>query len=240
MTTDVIPVLRVADASTAVAWYRRLGFEVSFEHRFEAGLPLYVGIRRDGAQLHLSEHTGDARPDTLVFVWVDDVDAVAAEFGVDIEEMPWARQVELTDPDGNRLRVGAATFGGTADADGDQRLDMMLGDGTAAALTDLETAMWVADTRGDRAWMDAHLSDDFHEFGRSGRHHDRAAVLGAPVGTEIDVELPLRDVTITALGRDAALVTYRSVHTDGEARRASVWRRAGTWRLAFHQGTPAT
>ncbi len=231
VTTDVIPVLHVADADVAAAWYRRLGFELDFEHRFEAGFPLYVGLRRDGAQLHLSEHAGDARPDTLVYIWVDDIDPMAAEFGAAIEGLPWARQIELTDPDGNRLRVGQPTSV--------PELDTALGDATAATLAALEEAMWVVATRGDRAWMDAHLTDDFHEIGRSGRHHDRRAVLDAHVAA-IDVELPLRDLEVRAIGRDAALVTYRSVHADGDARRSSIWQRAGTWRLAFHQGTPAT
>ena len=82
MTTDVVPILRVADAAAAVVWYRRLGFEQQFEHRFEPHLPAYVGIRRGGAQIHLSEHTGDATPGTLVYLWVDEIDPIAAEFGV--------------------------------------------------------------------------------------------------------------------------------------------------------------
>jgi hypothetical protein len=36
----------------------------------------------------------------------DDVDAIASEFGAAVSEQPWAREVELTDPDGNRLRIG--------------------------------------------------------------------------------------------------------------------------------------
>ena len=56
--------------------------------------------------LHLSEHAGDATPGTLVYLYVDDVDAVAAEFGAAVTTQPWAREVALTDPDGNRLRVG--------------------------------------------------------------------------------------------------------------------------------------
>lgn len=55
--------------------------------------------------MHLSEHTGDATPNTLVYLWVDDVDAVAEEFRVEVVEQLWAREVALTDPDGNRLRV---------------------------------------------------------------------------------------------------------------------------------------
>ncbi|CAM3139987.1 VOC domain-containing protein [Stackebrandtia soli] len=57
-------------------------------------------------RLFLSEHTGDARPDTLVYLRVADVDSMAAAFGVPVEEAPWARETELRDPDGNRLRIG--------------------------------------------------------------------------------------------------------------------------------------
>ena len=109
MSTDVIPILRVADAEVAAEWYGQLGFGVEFVHRFEPGLPAYVGLRRDGAQIHLSEHDGDARPDTLVYLWVDDLDAVAAALGVDIHVAPWARELHVIDPDGNRLRVGTPT-----------------------------------------------------------------------------------------------------------------------------------
>ena len=105
MTTDVVPVLRVADAAASVRWYQRLGFEQVFEHRYEPGMPAYVGIRRDGAQIHLSEHLGDAPPTSLVYVWVEAVDPLAAEFGATVDEMPWARDFEVADPDGNRLRI---------------------------------------------------------------------------------------------------------------------------------------
>jgi catechol 2,3-dioxygenase-like lactoylglutathione lyase family enzyme len=108
VTTDVVPILRVADASRAVAWYARLGFAQVFEHRFEPHLPAYVGIRRDNAQVHLSEHAGDANPHGLVYVWVDDLDAIAAEFDIAGNVQPWAREVSLVDPDGNRLRVAEA------------------------------------------------------------------------------------------------------------------------------------
>jgi hypothetical protein len=83
-----------------------MGFVVVGEHRFAPSLPLYLFLVRNGAQLHLSEHTGDATPNSLVYLWVDDVDAIASEFGVAVSEQPWAREVELTDPDGNRLRIG--------------------------------------------------------------------------------------------------------------------------------------
>lgn len=105
MTESLIPIFRANDAKAASGWYGRLGFEVVGEHRFSPGLPLYVFLSRGGVELHLSEHEGDARPGSLAYFWVDDVDAVATEFGVSVSEQPWGREVELVDPDGNRLRV---------------------------------------------------------------------------------------------------------------------------------------
>lgn len=104
---EVVPVLRVADAGHSARWYTRLGFSVAFEHRFEPHLPAFVGVELGRAHLYLSEHDGDATADTLVHLWIPDVDAVAVEFGVAAVDEPWGRMVELTDPDGNRLRVGS-------------------------------------------------------------------------------------------------------------------------------------
>ena len=104
-----MPVFRVDDGHAAARWYARWGFRVTGEHRFAPELPLYLFLERDGVRLHLSEHTGDANPGALVYFYVDDVDAIAAEFDMAIEEQPWAREIELTDPDGNRLRVGTVT-----------------------------------------------------------------------------------------------------------------------------------
>lgn len=106
MREEVVPILRVADAAKAVHWYERLGFEKQWEHRFEPEFPAFVEVARGEVKLFLSEHTGDARPDTLVYLYVQDVDAIAIEFGVTPEDAPWAREIELRDPDGNRLRIG--------------------------------------------------------------------------------------------------------------------------------------
>jgi Glyoxalase superfamily protein len=105
MDEEVIPILRVADAATAVAWDERLGFIKEWEHRFDPDCPAFVSIARGRARLFLSEHRGDARPDTLVGLFVRDIDAIVAEFGRPPEEPPYACEFELRDPDGNRLRI---------------------------------------------------------------------------------------------------------------------------------------
>ena len=101
-----MPVFRVADARQASSWYARLGFVVEGEHQFESDFPLYVFLRRGDCSLHLSEHLGDATPNSLVYLYVDDLEAIATEFSAEIIEQPWAREVHLSDPDGNRLRIG--------------------------------------------------------------------------------------------------------------------------------------
>lgn len=102
---QIVPIFRVANALTAAEWYGRWGFVLDGVHQFEPDFPRYGFLSRGGIQIHVSEHTGDANPHGLAYVWVDDVDAIAAEFGVTPSQEPWGREIELTDPDGNRLRV---------------------------------------------------------------------------------------------------------------------------------------
>ncbi|WP_332900058.1 glyoxalase superfamily protein [Haladaptatus sp. CMSO5] len=93
----------------AVEWYERLGFEQESVHRYGPGMPAFLTIQRGRMCLFLSEHEGDARPDTLVYLRVNDIESIATEFNADIKDAPWAREIELRDPDGNRLRSGTPT-----------------------------------------------------------------------------------------------------------------------------------
>jgi catechol 2,3-dioxygenase-like lactoylglutathione lyase family enzyme len=103
---EVVPVLYVEDADRAVGWYARLGFHKEWEHQFEPGFPRFVSVARGRVRLYLSEHKGDARPNTLIHVYVNDIDAVSEEFGIPVDEEGLAgRECALEDLDGNRLRV---------------------------------------------------------------------------------------------------------------------------------------
>lgn len=106
MPEELVPIFHVKNGYETAQWYSRLGFTTEGEHRFAPALPLYLFLRRGANALHLSEHKGDARSNTLVYFYVDDIDSIAQEFNVQIIDQPWAREVQLTDPAGNRLRIG--------------------------------------------------------------------------------------------------------------------------------------
>lgn len=109
MTESLQAIIRVADAERAAAWYARLGFTKAWEHRFGADFPAFVSVERGTLRLFLSEHEGDATPNTLLYLWVDDLDTIARAFDVAPATAGWddgVREVELSDPDGNRLRIG--------------------------------------------------------------------------------------------------------------------------------------
>jgi catechol 2,3-dioxygenase-like lactoylglutathione lyase family enzyme len=112
MQEEVVPVLRVKDAHRAVEWYARLGFVKEWEHQFEPNFPYFVSIARGPIRIYLSEHMGDAVPNTLIHLYVNDIDAVSKEFGVPVDEEGLAgRQCNFEDPDGNRLRVATRRSG---------------------------------------------------------------------------------------------------------------------------------
>ncbi|QGK70567.1 VOC family protein [Allosaccharopolyspora coralli] len=106
MDEDVIPILPVEDVGVALQWYGLLGFTARRPPNGEGAASSVVEIARGDVRVLLSQHEDDAPGEALVYLRVRDVDAVAAEFGMSPETTPGAREIELRDPDGNRLRVG--------------------------------------------------------------------------------------------------------------------------------------
>jgi catechol 2,3-dioxygenase-like lactoylglutathione lyase family enzyme len=110
---QAIPIIRIFDVAKAHEFYGGfLGFAVDWEHRFAAGLPLYMQVSRAGLLLHLSEHHGDASPGANAFVPMRGIRAFHAELAAKrysymnpgLEDMPWGLQITVSDPFGNRLR----------------------------------------------------------------------------------------------------------------------------------------
>lgn len=109
-----VPILRSFDEAKAREFYLDfLGFSILFEHRFEQGAPLYMGIKRGACELHISEHFGDATPGARLRIQVEDLPGLAKELGAkDYRHArpglptptPWGHsELTVTDPFGNKL-----------------------------------------------------------------------------------------------------------------------------------------
>jgi catechol 2,3-dioxygenase-like lactoylglutathione lyase family enzyme len=109
-----IPVLHVSSSVAAEEFYcNQLGFRLEFAYRpFGNADPCYMGLVRDDARLHVSSFSGDAVPGGVVYLLVDDVDALHKELlakQVSIDTGPidqsWGnREMYVKDADRNSIR----------------------------------------------------------------------------------------------------------------------------------------
>lgn len=107
------PIFRIFEEAKAREFYLDyLGYTIDFEHRFADNMPLYMGICRDGARLHLSEHHGDCCPGSSARVEVDDIRGLHRELKAKkyrflnpgVQQQPWgSTEMDIKDPFGNRL-----------------------------------------------------------------------------------------------------------------------------------------
>jgi ketosteroid isomerase-like protein len=78
------------------------------------------------------------------------------------------------------------------------------------------------------------VSDDFVEFGNSGRVYGKADVLAMIAAHPPQAPVPIADLRVVELSADAGLALYSTPQSN----RSSVWRReASGFRIVFHQGT---
>ncbi|WP_051399727.1 nuclear transport factor 2 family protein [Haloechinothrix halophila] len=116
---------------------------------------------------------------------------------------------------------------------------MSLSDTEIAELEELEAALWARHTRFDETYMRRLMSENFFEFGRSGRRYSRAECLAFP---DQELNATLRDIDVHEIAPAVALVTYVSEVRYSETQvsyRSSLWVRSDAgWQLRFHQGTP--
>lgn len=108
-----VPILRSFNEDAARAFYVDfLGFEIVFEHRFDADAPLYMGLRHGACELHLSEHHGDGTPGTCLRIEVPDVQGFSAALNAKryknarpgVQSQPWGwDEMSISDPAGNKL-----------------------------------------------------------------------------------------------------------------------------------------
>jgi lactoylglutathione lyase len=119
------PVVYVRDVARSLEFYaRRLGFEEQYRFPPDADPPGYVSLRSDSSELGLVHESspleligtgiGDG-PRYELFVYVDDVDAVAETLtaaGAELlrapGDMPWGERIGIVaDPDGNPVTLAA-------------------------------------------------------------------------------------------------------------------------------------
>ena len=109
-------------------------------------------------------------------------------------------------------------------------------------LSQLEKQLLNSATERSADFVTSLLSPDFQEFGTSGLVYVRADIVDA-LADEPATTTSAEDFDVRVISADAALLTYKSTKTvDGAASvralRSSLWvRRAGEWRMLFHQGT---
>lgn len=118
-----VPILRSFDETKAREFYVDfLGFKVDWTHRFEADLPLYMQMSRDGIVLHVSEHHGDATPGSHVRIEVKGLRDLHAELYAKryknnrpgLETPPWGGlEMTVTDPVFNRITFAESAAGGS-------------------------------------------------------------------------------------------------------------------------------
>ena len=121
-------------------------------------------------------------------------------------------------------------------------------------LLDLETMLFDPAVRRDTATVADLLTDDFREFGSSGRIYTKLDIL-AELSTEQSAMITLSDFTCDLISPSVALVTYKSLATydnrgGAQSLRSSLWvlrtpqprygqttPQEGRWQMQFHQGT---
>jgi len=114
---EVAPVLRVSNPVASAEWYRdKLGFSIDFywPEPDIAAPTRYAIIRRGEATLHLNGADDEPVSPARAYIFVSDVDALAAELealGTEVESGPRThsygmREITLRDPDANGLTFG--------------------------------------------------------------------------------------------------------------------------------------
>lgn len=114
----------------------------------------------------------------------------------------------------------------------------------SVCLRQLEESLLDPAVRRNRARLLEMLTEDFVEFGSSGRMWTRKSIIELLAKETAFVPPAIEDFQCALLASDFALVTYRTVRTDektGErlaSLRSSIWiRSSGEWKMRFHQGT---
>jgi hypothetical protein len=120
----------------------------------------------------------------------------------------------------------------------------------ATLLRSLEEALLKPEVRHSPDRVGNLLSDDFIEFGSSGRVFNKQQVIEAlerEGPADSTIRLSLVDFIARGLASNVILVTYLTIQEGGPGTRqdsrlrSTIWKLIeGRWQMVFHQGTPST
>ncbi len=108
----------------------------------------------------------------------------------------------------------------------------------ASELLALEKRLLDPHTRSSPEEISAILSDDFLEFGSSGKIYDKVKAVEVLAALDSG-PYELTDFAVRELAPAVVLATYTVRFAGKHSLRSSIWKlRGDSWRLTFHQGTP--
>lgn len=105
----------------------------------------------------------------------------------------------------------------------------------------LEASLLLPEVRKSKIKLAALLSNDFLEFGASGKTHNKKLTL-RDLPKETASHFSIQNFNTKKLSNNVVLATYRVKKTSRNkvvrSLRSSIWlKSAGTWHMIFHQGT---
>ncbi len=114
-------------------------------------------------------------------------------------------------------------------------------------LSKLEIELHQNEVRKDKNRLNELLHESFVEVGRYGKTYHKSDILANLQKQAIPGTIWSQDYNLEVLSDDLALITYKSAMMDEKGNlsiytfRSSLWQKvAGSWRIRFHQWTPAS
>lgn len=102
---------------------------------------------------------------------------------------------------------------------------------------DLENALLTEEVRKSEDKLNQLISDNFVEFGKSGKIYKKSDILKFLPKEEFK-KITITDFEIISSEKDEISVRYKSNSEDNITLRSSIWKKGGdNWKIIFHQGT---
>ena len=102
---------------------------------------------------------------------------------------------------------------------------------------DLENALLTDEVRKSTDKLNQLISDNFVEFGSSGKIYKKSDILKFLPKEEFK-KITITDFEIISSRKDEVSVHYKSNSENNITLRSSIWKKEeGNWKIIFHQGT---